>query len=155
MSQWHAHSRSVVFHTLYRGGRDTKLCPYLVHYTTLHPLPVPQIGSLPFYPLLYSSIPYSSTSAAVSVVSLSPVISIPACSYHHITTRAPCILSVALHRSRSDLVAMYCATVLCLCQMYASIVSNLASALAASAEVYSQFPSARRRGNHPINCHAN
>ena len=30
VSQWRAHSRAVVFHTLHRGQIDTRLCPYLV-----------------------------------------------------------------------------------------------------------------------------
>ena len=29
VSQWHAHSRAVVFHTLHRGQRDTILCPLI------------------------------------------------------------------------------------------------------------------------------
>ena len=52
---WHAHIRAVVLHTLYRGQRDTIRCPYFINYATFYPLPVPQPGSLPFYPLLYSS----------------------------------------------------------------------------------------------------
>ena len=52
---WHAHIRAVVLHTLHRGQRHTIICTYFINYATFYPLPVPQPGSLPFYPLLYSS----------------------------------------------------------------------------------------------------
>ena len=45
---------------------------------------------------------------------------------------------------------MYCATVLCLCQIYISIISNPASDIAASNKVYSPFPYARRYGILPF-----
>ena len=73
-----------------------------------------------------------------------------ACPYHCITTRDLCFLSVTSQRTRSDCVAMYCATVFCICQMYVSIISNPASSLSASAEVYSHFLSARRCGSLPV-----
>ena len=58
MSQCHAHSRSVVFHALSRGQRDTILCPYLVSFSTLYYLPLSQPRSLPpFLLLLFPSYP--------------------------------------------------------------------------------------------------
>ena len=51
MSQWRANSREVVFHTLKRGQRDTRLCTYLVSFSTLYYLPLSQTRSLPIYPL--------------------------------------------------------------------------------------------------------
>ena len=49
---------------------------------------------------------------------------------------------------------MYRDTMIVLIQMYTSIVSNPASAFAASAAVYSHFPSERRRGSLPVNSRA-
>ena len=45
---------------------------------------------------------------------------------------------------------MYCTTVFCLRRIYVSIISNPASDLAASSEVYSYFLTSRRRGSFPI-----
>ena len=87
--------------------------------------------------------------AAAATVFLAPVRSIPACSHHHIPTITsdPGVLSVPSHRCRSDCVAMNCATMLCLLQMYSSISSNPTSFLAAAVEVYSHFPYDRRCGS--------
>ena len=56
MPRWRKHSMSLVFHTLHRGQIDTTLCPYLINYTTLYPLPFPQIWEssilTPFFTLL-------------------------------------------------------------------------------------------------------
>ena len=46
MSRWCAHTSAVVFHTLHRGQRNTRLCTYLVKYSTLYPLLLPQLPSL-------------------------------------------------------------------------------------------------------------
>ena len=48
-----------------------------------------------------------------------------------------CVISVASQRSISNCVEMYYVTMLCLRQMYISIVSNPTSTLATSNEVYS------------------
>ena len=112
VSQWHALSRAVVFHTLHRGQRYTRLCQYLVHWATLYPLLLSQTReSSVLTPLLYSSSPYSSASAAVS---LTPARSSTACLHHCIPSRAPHFLSAVFHRSRIVRVAIYCVTVLCL-----------------------------------------
>ena len=77
--QWRAHSRAVLFHTLNIGQRDTRLCPYLVYFATLYPLPLPHLlGYSVLIPLFYSSIPFLSASAAAAAVSLDPARSSPA-----------------------------------------------------------------------------
>ena len=143
VSQWHAHIRVLVFQTLHIVQRDTRLCPYLINYAMLYPLLLPQPRSLPFKPLRYSSITFSSISAAVVAISLDPDRSIPACSHRLIPNRSTFFLSVATQRSRSDCVAMYCATVFCLRRMYVSIISN-------PAKVYFHFLSYRRRRSCPV-----
>ena len=107
MSQYRAHSRVVVLHTLHRGQRDTRLCPYLA---TFYPFPFPHIWeSSVLIPLLYSSIPSSSSSAAAAF-SFAPNRPSPAFYHHIIPNRAPCFLSAVLHRSRIFRVAIYCET---------------------------------------------
>ena len=82
-----------------------------------------------------------SSSPATSTVSLAPVRSMPVYSNHRIPTRSHGVLSVSSHRSRIDRVAMNCATMLCLRQMYSPIASNPASFLTAADDVGSHFPS--------------
>ena len=146
------HSRAVVLHTLHIGKRDTILCPYLVNYSTLYSLLVTYPGSLLFYLPLYSSRP--SSSDAASVVSLALSRSMNACSHHRIPIRALFVLSVTSQIYRSDLVAIYCAAMFFLWWMYASILSNPASTLVASAELYSHFSSCRCCGIRLVNCRA-
>ena len=110
--------------------------------------------SIPFHFPLYYSIPFLSTFSAVSAVSLAPTRSMPACSHQHILTRFPCFLSVALQRSRSDSVEMYCTTILYLFWMYVSIVSNPASSLAASDKIYSHFLYSCHRGSRSVSYRA-
>ena len=118
VSQCRVNSRVVVFHTLHRGQRDTRLCPYFVFFTTLYPLMLSQLcGSSVLIPLLYSSIWSSSTFAVTAVFGLAPTRSSPACYHHSILTRAPCFYSVASHRSRIGCVSIYCVTVFCFRQM--------------------------------------
>ena len=38
-----AHTRAVVFHTLQRCQRVTRLCPYLINCATFYLLPFPQV----------------------------------------------------------------------------------------------------------------
>ena len=153
--RWRAHSRAVVFHTLHRGQRYTRLCTYFINCATLYPLPLPQIQEYSILvPLLYSSRPYLSASYDSDVVYLAPFRSITACSNHRISACSPCFLSAASQRSRSDRVAIYCATVLWPRWMYVSIGSNPASDISASAEVYSHFPSSLRHGSFPISIRA-
>ena len=151
VSQWCAHSRAVVFHTLHRGQRDTSLYPYLVNFSTLYfYLLFSQPRSLPILPRHCSS-QYSSVTAATTALSLAPVRSIPAFSHHCIPTYAPGGISVSSHGSIMDHVAMNCVTVFCLLQIYSSIASITAFSLAAAAEVYYHFPSCRLHGILPIN----
>ena len=42
MSQWRENSRLVMFQTLHRGQRDTRLCTYLIRYANFYLLPLPQ-----------------------------------------------------------------------------------------------------------------
>ena len=148
------HSRAVVIHTLHIGQRDNILCPYLINCATLYPLPLYQFQeSSIIISLLYSSIPPYSASATAAAVSLAPARSMTACSHHRIPTHAPFFLSATSQRSRSYRVAIYCTTVFCLCRMYVSIGSNHASALAASAKVYSHFQSSLFRRSCPVSRH--
>ena len=111
MSQWHAHNRVVMFHTLHRGQRDTLICPYLVNCATLYPVLFPQLReSYMLIFLLYSyslSSSYSSAYAATSAVSLEPVRPNPTCYHHLIPTRAPplplCRLSQVQKRLRHNI----------------------------------------------------
>ena len=75
VSQCHVYSRAVVFHTLQRGQRDNRLCPYLVYCTTVYPLFLTQLReSSVSMPLIYSSSPSSSASvsAVAAAVYLAP-----------------------------------------------------------------------------------
>ena len=49
VSQWHAHSTVVVFHTMHRGLRDTRLFLYLVSVAALYSLLMSQPRSLPLF----------------------------------------------------------------------------------------------------------
>ena len=115
---------------------------------TRYSCPIP--GVLHFNSLLYYYNLYFLASANTTAVYLDPPISMTTYYHQQIPTRDPFFLSVASHRSRSDHVAMYYATTLCLCLMYVSIVSNPASALAASAKVYCHFPSSCRHRSCPV-----
>ena len=154
VSQWSAYSRLVVLNTLHRGQRDTILCPYLVHFAMLYfSLPLYQPRSLPIFPR-HCSPPSLSASTSAAALYLAPFRSIPALSCHHIPTCSPDVLSISSHRSRINIVAMNCATMLFLLQMYSSIASKTASSLAAAAEVYSHLLSCRHCRSLRINCRA-
>ena len=88
----------------------------------------------------------SVSAASAAAVCLDPARSISACSHYSIPANDTCFLSTASHRSISDCIAIYRATVFYLRRMYVSIVSNPASALAASAEVYYHFQSSLLHG---------
>ena len=120
----------------------------MLHFTNLCRFPRP--GVLLFF-FRQCSPPSSSASAAVDVLSLAHVRSIPSFSHHPIPTCAPSVLFVSAHSSRRYLVVMNFTNVLCLLRMYSSIASNTASSLAAAVEVYSYFPSIRRDGSLPVN----
>ena len=64
-----------------------------------------------------------------------------ACSHHCIPNRAPGSLSDSSHRSNSDHVEIYCATVLWRRLTYYSIIKKPAASLAATVEVYYHTPS--------------
>ena len=142
VSQWHAHSRTVVFHTLHRFQKYTRLVRYVYSLLLLH------TGSLPLHPLRHSFPP--SFYVAASVASLAPTIFVPAFYHHRIPTCSPGALSDPSHRSSSDRVFMYCVNVICRRQMSSSIVWNPASSLAVVSEMYFQFPSGFRHGSRPV-----
>ena len=58
-----AHSRSVLFQTLHRCQRDTRLCTYLINYAIFYPLTLPQLRessvSTPSFTLPYHPFPPS------------------------------------------------------------------------------------------------
>ena len=104
VSWWHAHSRALVFHTLYRGQRDTRIYPWISYISLRFTLAfAPPRGSL-FTSLCHSSPP--STSAVAAAASRAPVRSIPTCSHHHTPTHAPRSLYDLSPRYNSDRLAM-------------------------------------------------
>ena len=96
--------------------------PYLVNFAMLYFLfrcPIPGVFlSSPHHSY------FSSSSANAATASRAPVRSIPSCSHHRIPTCAPGALSDPSHRSNSDHVAIYYATVLWRRLMYSSIVKK-------------------------------
>ena len=143
MSQWHAHSRSVVFHTLHRCQRDTILCPLTSCFrSVVLSLPLSLSGILSLYPPHHSFPPSSSiTGDAASCV---PSGSIPSCHHHRIPTCSPGALYDPSHRSNSDCVAMYCATV------FWSRLIYPASSCDVAAEVYVHLQSSVILERHPV-----
>ena len=104
VSQWHAHSRTVVFHTLQRVQRDMRLWP-LISYRLIHctlTFALPRESS---FTSLRHSYPLP-PSAVASAASCAPARSIPVCSHHRIPNRAPGALSEPSHRFTIDRVAM-------------------------------------------------
>ena len=138
-----------MFHTLDRGQRDSRLCPYLVSFATLY-------YSLPLsHPISITPPPVTVPPRTRPLLPPPP----PPGPYHvytllipplHPQPPPPGVLSVSSHRSRSNHVAMKCTTVFCLLQMYSPITSNPTSSLAAAAEVYSHFTSVRLGGSLPL-----
>ena len=97
---------------------------------------------------------YSTPSLSVDATdaSLSPTRLLPACYHHCIPTCAPGALSNSSHRSNSDCVVIYCATVFWRRQMYSSIVKNPASSLAIVAKFYVHFLPGVLGGIRSVNC---
>ena len=134
VSQWHVHSRVMVFHILHIGQRDTRLCPLIIYRSLRCTLTLAPPQDSYFNYLHHSSTPSPSTVAAAA--SRAPARSIPTCSHHRISTCAPIALSNPSHRSSSERVAIYCATVFCCRLIYSYIVNNPASSISAAAKVY-------------------
>ena len=148
MSQWHAHSRAVVLHNLYRVQRDTRLFTLLVNFAALYFLfCCPSTGVFLSSPR-HSSPPSSSATSASASRAFAR--SITACSHHRIPNRSLGALSDSSHRSNSYRVAIYCATVLWRRLTYSSIIKKPAASLAAAAEVYLHVPPVVLRGSCPI-----
>ena len=99
---WLAHIRAVVFHTLHRGQRDTRICPYLVTFAKLYFLCRCTRPGVFIPPPRHCTPSYSSASATAFY--LAPVRSIPALSHHRIPTPPRCsirILTQVQNRPRS------------------------------------------------------
>ena len=151
MYRWCAHSTVVLFCTLYRGQRDTRICPYLVSFATLnYSLPFSKPRSIPIYHH-HCSLPSSSMFSVTASLSLAPVWYLHDFYHHRISTCTPSVLFIYSHRSRSDWVLMNCANVFFLLQIYSSIASNTASLLASAAEVYSHLILVRLCRILPVN----
>ena len=150
VSRWDEHSRTVVFHTLYRGQRDTRLCPLIswFWYVVLS-LPLSHSRSL-YIPHCHYSPPSSSSTAAA--VFRAPTRSISSFYHHRILTRIPGALPYPSHRSNSDCVAIYCAAVFWRRLTYSSIVKNPAASLTAAAKVYLHVLSVVLHGICPVSC---
>ena len=146
MSQWHAHSRAVVFHTLHRGQRDARLCP-LISYRSLlctcYGCSVPRVLLyLPSFTLLLHPLPPPLIPRQIK----------PPCSHQGIPTRATGALSNPSQRSNSDCVVSYRDTMFWIRLMYSSIVKNPAYSRAIAAEVYVHFPPSVLRRSRPVSC---
>ena len=148
VSRWHAHSRSLVFHTLYRGERYTRLCPLISYRPIRCTLTFSPTWESYFTFLRHSSPP--SPSAVATAASRPPTGSFSTCSHHRIPNCAPGALYDPSHRSNSDCVAMYCATVFCRHLINSFTVKNPASSLADAAEVYLHLLSCVLRGSRPV-----
>ena len=149
MSQQYAYSRAVVFLTLHRGQRDTRLCLLLVNYSTLYYLLHFTSPGVFLSSPRHSYIPSSYATEAAAYCA--PARSIPVCSHHHTPNHAPGSLSDTSHSSNSDCIAIYCATVFWSRLKYSSIVKKPAASLADAAEVYFHVPSIVLHGILPVN----
>ena len=139
VSRWHAHISVVVFHTLHRVQRDTRLFPLISYKSIRCNLTFDPPREYSFTSLSHSSPPSPSVVAASAYCY--PSRSMPTCYHHCIPTCYPKSLYETSHSSNSDCVAIYCATVFWRRLIYSSIVKNPASYLAAAAEVYLHLPS--------------
>ena len=101
-------------------------------------------------PLRHTSPP--SLSAAAAATSLNPSRLSHACSHHRIPTCTHSVFYNPSHRSNSDRLVMYCATVFWCCLMYSSIVKNHASSLAVADEVYIRFLPGVQCGSRTVRC---
>ena len=139
MSWWHAYSRAVVFCTLHRSQRYTRLCPLISYfcYVVLY-LPLSQSRSIYLFPpSLLSLLLFCHRRFRLP----RPCDVFTSCPHHRIQTRTPGSLSNPSHRFNSDRVAIYCATLFWRRLKYFSIVKNPAVSFAAATEVYLHVPS--------------
>ena len=130
----------MLLQTLYIGHRDTKLCTLISYillcFTLTFALPQDS-SSTPFchsYPLPPSA------AATTAAATRDPTRSILSCSHHCTPTHPPGAISDPSHRSNSDRVEMYCATMFYRHLIYSSIVKKTDSSLAAASEVYLHLP---------------
>ena len=138
----------VVFHTLHRGKRDTRLCPLIIYRLLRSTLTFSPPRHSSFTSLRNSSPLSPSVNAAAATRTLARLI--PTCYHHQIHDHAPGALSDLFHRSNSDHLAMYCVTVFCPHLIYSSIVNNTASYLATATKVYLHLLSGVFRSSHTI-----
>ena len=108
--------------------------PYLGYFTTLYFIVLSSSPGL-FLSSPHHSSPLSSSATAASAF-CAPDRSIPSCYRNYIPTGALGALSYPSHKSNSDRVAMYCATVLWHRLTYSSIVNKPVASLAAATGVY-------------------
>ena len=121
--------------TFFTEAKDTWYSvPELVMYFRFLLFTVATPWESSFTSLHHSSL--LSPSVATSAASRAPARSIPTCFHHRITTLAHGALSNPFHRSNSDSVAMYFATVICCSLMYSYIIKNPAFSIAVASEVY-------------------
>ena len=138
----------MVFHTLHRGQRDTRLCT-LISYRSLRCT----INFSPPQESFFTSLSHSFRPRPLPPLSLPLPTPLPyqiTYSHHCIPTYTPLALFDPSHRYNSDHVSMYCETVFCCFLIYSSMDKNLVSSLAVDAEVYLHLPSGVLSGS----CHA-
>ena len=123
-----------MFHTLYRGDRDTRLCSlisYRLLLSTHYGCSVPIVLLyIPYFTLLLHSLLLPPPTIYQVKIRLFP----PPPPY-----LLPNAFSDPSHSSNSDRVSIYCAIVFWNSLMYYSIVKNPSSSRAVAAEVYIQF----------------
>ena len=113
----------MVFHTLYRGQRDTRLFPLISYISLCCTLTFAPSRESYFTSLCHSS-PLSPSDVAAAA-SRSPARSITTCPHRRIPNRAPGAFSNPPHRPNSDHAVMYCATMIFRRLIYSSIVKIL------------------------------
>ena len=137
-----------MFRTLQRGQRENIIYPLISYRLLRCNLTFARTRESSFTSFRPSYPPSSSAVAAAAYPA--PVSSIPSCSYHLSPTRVHGDLSDPSHRSNSDHVVIYCATVLFCRLVYSLIVKNPVSSLAATAEVYLHLSYSALRGSRPV-----
>ena len=137
----------MVFHTLHRFQRDTRLCTLIIYRSLCCTLTFAPPQDSYFTSLSHLSPPLPS---ALSL----PLTTIPPDKITHshncIPTYSPWALSDPSCRSNIDCISMYCTNMFYRRLIYSSIDKNLASPLAEAAEVYLHLLSDVLSGS----CHA-
>ena len=148
--QWHAHNTAVVFHTLHKGQRDTRLCS-LISYRSLCctlTFALSRKSSIILSPSLFSPVPFHH--CRFRFLQPRQVNSHLFPQLHPYSRHGA--LSHPSRKSNSYRVAMYCVTVLWRRLIYYSIVKNPASSLSVIEKVYLHFLSDVLHGSRPVSC---